>query len=337
MKSVERLSLGGGVGFVKKAKAAEVAKRYVLLIIVVVVLLAIVVAFPTVDVAGKGAKIDTALLGSSLSQKSGLTVNKTLCGKGIRQVSWSKYSPYCIPVWNGNNGGATSPGVTGSTITITYREPNTAGMGIMEKLFGSQMGTNQEAIDTMQGYVSLFNKSFELYGRKVVLKPYAGQGDFINELQGQGLEQAQADSITAKNLQAFADVSLLSSTQVYDQYLASEHIISIGAIAQPQYWFQQFAPYVYTPVDTCSIGVQAISVAMGRAMANLPAIFAGDPALRQEKRSFGLIFPEDPTYASCGNELVNLVKEHYGISFARVVEYKISLSDESSEALSDIA
>ena len=129
MSPSSNLSLGGGIGFTKRPKALDVSKRYLILLVAVVILVIVALTYPTVDITTSGGKINTSLLGSSLSQKPGYTVNGTKCGPGIRQVSWSKYSPYCIPIFRGNNGGATSPGVDSKSITITYREPNTAGHG----------------------------------------------------------------------------------------------------------------------------------------------------------------------------------------------------------------
>lgn len=307
--------------------------------IVVTVLLAVVIyIFPSPPSSTSLGRVNLANLGTSMAGKPGMTVNNTECSPGVRQVSWSKYSPICEPKWSGYNGGATSPGVSGSTITLTYREPNSVGASFLENVFGaSEIGTNAEAVSTMQTYVNLFNKTFELYGRKVVLKPFLGKGDFLNELQGQGLEQARSDALTAKGLNAFADISLLSSTQPYDEYLANNGIVAIGAIAQPQWWFQEYAPFEYSPIPNCDTAVKTLAIGLGRAMANMPAIFAGDPVLQRKTRVFGLIFPENPTYASCGNELSTLLAKKYNIKMARTIEYSIDFSVESSEALSAIA
>lgn len=307
------------------------------LLIIVCILILVIGVFPSSATGSKSVKVNISLLGTSLSHKPGITVGGYRCGPGIRQVPWSKYAPYCIPAWHGNNGGSTYPGVTRTTITVTYRSPNTAGASLLLKVFGSQIGTNQEAIQTMQDYINIFNKEYELYGRHVVLKPFNGKGDFVNELQGQGLEQAKEDALTAKKLNAFADVSLLSSTQIYDQYLAHEGIISIGAIAQPSWWFQDYAPYAYSPNPSCDTGVRAIAESVGRSFADLPAIFSTSPAIQKKKRVFGIIFPEAPTYASCGNLLVSLLKSEFNVTVARRIEYSISFSQESSEAQSAIA
>jgi len=46
------------------------------------------------------------------------------CGPGVRQLPWSKYAAPCVPVFNGNNGGATWRGVSADKIRIVFRRYN---------------------------------------------------------------------------------------------------------------------------------------------------------------------------------------------------------------------
>jgi hypothetical protein len=325
-----------GIGSVRRPQLIKRAIWHWPIGALIVLLIVIFSIFPSTDEGAVSGHVNIKLLGTSMAGKPGYTVAGYKCGHGIRQVPWSKYAPICEPAWHGDNGGSTYPGVTSTTITVTYREPNVAGASVLQGIFGSGLGTNQEAINTMQAYVNLFNKTFELYGRHVVLKPFQGKGDVVNELQGKDLEQAQADSLTAKSLNAFADVSLLDSTQIYDQFLSDQGIIAIGAIAQPEWWFKDYAPYEYTPNANCDTGVRSLAVAIGRSIANLPAVFSASPIEQTKTRVFGLIYPEDPTYSSCGQLLTSLLSSEYGITMARVIQYTINLSQETPEALNAI-
>src|SRR5581483_11684649 len=99
----------------------------------------------------------------------------------------------------------------------------------------------------MQTYINFFNKQFELYGRHVVLKVYNGQGDYIQEDQGQNLAGAQADAVSAHDMGAFGDVTFsLGASQPYEQDLAQEHVMSFSSVAQPQSFYQQYAPYEWS-------------------------------------------------------------------------------------------
>ncbi|HUR02448.1 MAG TPA: hypothetical protein VM347_07910, partial [Nonomuraea sp.] len=74
--------------------------------------------------AGKGAKnagqVVTPAQVASAPQAQGVAAAAN-CAGGAMQVAGSAYSPACVQ-FGGNNGGATSRGVTADTITIAIRE-----------------------------------------------------------------------------------------------------------------------------------------------------------------------------------------------------------------------
>src|SRR5205823_2510399 len=137
-----------------------------------------------------------------------------------------------------------------------------------------------------------------LYGRHVVLKTYQGQGDYLQEDQGQGLGATQADAVTAHDMGAFGDLTFpLQASQPYEEDLAAEHVIGFSSVALSQQWFEQHAPYeysVYRPTGTNSTHESAATVC--RRLAGMPAIFAGDPVAQRTTRVFGIIYPETPMY-----------------------------------------
>jgi hypothetical protein len=327
-----------GVGTVQKPTTKSRFKMFLPIIPLIVIVLILVYLFPSQSSNSTTFNIHGAVLGTQMSQKPGLTVNGTFCGPGIRQVDWSNYAPYCEPKFSGNNGGSTSFGVTRTTITVTSRVPSSSLNSLAAAFFpASMVGTAAQATQTFNTYVKLFNNSFELYGRHVVIVPFNGKGNELSELQGQGLEQAQQDALTAKSLHAFADISLLSSTQIYDQYLADEKIIAIGGLLQPQYWFQQYAPYEFSPAPTCNSDAEVTATVLGRSMAGLPAIFSGDPKMQHTIRKFGIIYPQNPNYASCALELVSILKNKYHTNVVRQIAYSINIAEGESQAKNAVA
>ena len=73
----------------------------------------------------------------------------------------------------------------------------------------------------MNTYINYFNKQYELYGRHVVLKPYKGQSDYIQEDQGNDAPQAQADAQNEAESGAFADATYyLKASELFQQPLA---------------------------------------------------------------------------------------------------------------------
>ena len=156
-------------------------------------------------------------------------------GNPPRQIE-DPQSPPCVAYWEGNNGGATAKGVTGSTITV-----------VLEK---TQSGGN---IASNIDMVNFLNDRFEFYGRKIVLQYY----DQSTGATGPEAQAAQEDA----QFQPFAHWGVLStqtkqtpdSQYWYDAY-ARHHIIStVGEFfefpAQSQAHMTQNAPYqwMYTP------------------------------------------------------------------------------------------
>src|SRR5581483_2877413 len=186
----------------------------------------------------------------------------------------------------------------------------------------------------MQTYINFFNKQFELYGRKVVLKAYNGQGDYIDEDQGQNLAGAQADAVSAKDMGAFGDVTFsLGASEAYEQDLAAEHVISFSSVAEPQAWFEAHAPYEYSVQGANGTNsVTSSSAVLCRRLAGMPAIFSGDPASTTKTRVVGIIYPENPNYASLVDQYKQNTLQGCGLTYAKVIAYAINVSQYTSEA-----
>ena len=89
-------------------------------------------------------------------------------------------------------------------------------------------------------YINYFNSQFELYGRRVVIKTYNGQGDYIQEDQGQGADVAQSDAATAHSLDAFGDVTFqLRGSNPYWTALAQQRIVAWGPLGFPTSYYQR--------------------------------------------------------------------------------------------------
>ncbi len=273
---------------------------------------------------------------SSGSASSGVAVTGIKCGPGVRQFSWSVYAPNCVPAFHGNNGGATAHGVTPTTITLSYAIPNSAQQSAVESLAGSAFPNDPAYIQDMQTYIKFFNTQYELYGRKVVLKTFQAQGDYLEEDQGEDLQGAQADAATAYSLGAFADVTFpLFSAQPYQQDLAEQHIIAMGGTYMPQSWYEQYAPYeysAYTPTGTNS--AKGLVNTVCQRMAGMNAIFS--PQYSSTVRKFGLITPVNPVYMDDGNDIQNGLSK-CGVSIAKRESYSINLTTFEQQATSMVA
>ena len=264
---------------------------------------------------------------------AGRTRSGVSCGPGVRQVPWSAYAPLCEPAYSGNNGGATSHGVTGDTITVAYRESSSAEDAAVQAAAGAAAPAPDPQFEAdMNTYISYFNKQYELYGRHVVLKPFKGQSDYIQEDQGNDAPQAQADAQTESDMGAFADATFyLKASEVFQNALANQKVVSFGALGLPQNWFERHAPYAFSAfLDGTKAAHWMSSMSCDR-MAGMNAEFAHDPLYKKTPRKFGLVTPENPDYVEIGNEITSGLKA-CGVSLTKTVRYQIDVSTFESQA-----
>lgn len=294
---------------------------------------------PATSIGGNGAGgtsgAVTAVAGAG---SPGTTRTGVNCSPSARQFAWSAYAPVCMPAFHGSNGGATSHGVTATTITVSYRKPNSVQQSAAQSLAGDAYPNDDALIADMQTYLRFFNSQFELYGRKVQLVPYQGQGDFLEEDQGQGLAATQADAQSASDEGAFADVTMpLFGSQFYEQDLAEAGVVAIGGLGFPTQWYQQYSPYEYSVTPTGTAGADGfVNIACDR-MAGLPAIFAGDSSYQSQVRRFGFIGPDNPEYVAVGDLVQNGLQQTCGVPLAKRVTYSINVTSFEQQAVSVVA
>jgi hypothetical protein len=256
----------------------------------------------------------------------GVSVTGVKCGPGVRQFTWSPYSPPCVPQFAGNNGGATSHGVTGSTITLVLRNPtdwDTTAQGGGAPTF-AQIAHDEGVL------ANYFNTQYELYGRKVVITQFNGQGSFLAEGANQDQSGASADAQTAYDDGAFAD-SFPITAGTYSDAEAARGIVSF-APGNSEAAYRSHAPYMYGvplgPVaEIQGAGVGAVGC---QRMAGQKAVFAGDPTYQASTRRFAVLEPTQPEYA--GGAAV--LKQEMSSCGATVVSYTYSadVSQEANEA-----
>jgi hypothetical protein len=270
------------------------------------------------------------------SAPNGVSKTGIQCGPGVRQFTWSKYAPPCVPAFKGDNGGDTAPGVTKDTITVTYRKTTSPSSAAINAASPNAIAPDPETIADTQRYIDLFNKNFELYGRKVVLKVYDGQSDPLLEIQGQNQSQAQGDAVRAKEQGAFADVTGLS-TQIYAEALVDQKIVSTGGIYMSQKWLTDHAPFAYE--SWFPTGDNAAYAAVGlvcQRLKDLPAIDSGDEVTKTQKRVFGIVTPENPVYSAAGDIMERGLKE-CGAPIGRRIKYALNIATASQQAASAVA
>ena len=205
----------------------------------------------------------------------------------------SVYAPPCVQPFTGKNGGATSPGVTGDEIKIVVyntdpqKDPLVAGQ---LRAAGAEINLNSIQ-DTWQGYVDIYNRLFEQYGRKVSVEFFTGTGPSSDTAA------AKADAIAIADKKPFAVLGgPQQSTSVFSDELAHRGVLCVGtcATAVPQKLVNANAPYIMTdgpsPEQAATLSAEFIGKQAGPGKAE----FAGDDATKSKNRVYGILHYDTP-------------------------------------------
>ena len=242
----------------------------------------------------------------------------------------SVYAPPCVPVPTGSNGGATSSGVTGTSINLVYYRPQPGGL---TSAVSSAAGTPAQALATVQSYVAMLNQIFEMYGRHVNLIPFeasGGDGDPV---------AAHADAVTvAEQDHAFASIGGPATTSAYVDELARLHVLCMVCGDSSTYGLiAQNAPYQWANLPTADT---SLNVTLDYIIAKLngkDAIWAGDPAMHTRKRSFIVVSetsePPSPGFNELATSLANKIKaEHVNVASSTALSYTLNLTTLPTQA-----
>jgi hypothetical protein len=258
------------------------------------------------------------------------------CGDRTRQIPGDPYSPPCY-AFEGDNGGATSKGVTGDRITVTVRRlegPSAA--EIFADISGQNVNDSPAAYeDTVMALAEYFSSRFQFYGRKLDIRFFRGEGLGATELLGGGKEKALADAVkAAQEHKAFADISGI--TIPYADALARNNVVNFGSPYPSSEWFQQRRPYSWSLFpDGTNVVYSSAAATIGRLGASSTAEFAG-PSMRGRPRVFAVVAPENAEYQESVNRYLGLLGQA-GIQVKLNMKYKLDISSMPNQASNIIA
>lgn len=252
------------------------------------------------------------------------------------QVPADPYSPNCY-VWTkgADNGGATAPGVTATSIKVAVRIGaflDGLNNALSKAAGAADMAETPEVVKrTFNGLIDYLHAKYEFYGRKIELVMYGGKGNVLDEALGGGKEGAQQDARSvAKDIGAFADASAV--TVPYADALAQQGIINIGAPYVSKDWLQKRRPYSWTPLTDCSTVVSAVSSYYIRRLAGRTAAWAGGD-LQGQKRRTGIISPENDWYQECVSAGVKVLNDSgFGGDLVARLTYRLDLNAMQNQA-----
>lgn len=238
----------------------------------------------------------------------------------------------CYADVEGDNGGETSPGVTAETIKVVgYVSPESD--PVMEYI--TQAIANDDTVeqvsDTVQGYVDIFNATYQTYGRQVELEILVGSGPANDEVA------ARADAVTAaEDMGAFAVLGGPSLTSAFADELAAREVVCIGCTGGDPEFFEQRSPYLYSSGPNSDQVLIHLVEYMTKKLAGKPAEFAGDDALTDRERVFGYLWIEsNDTSATQAERFEQLLGEE-GVELAQSVSYTLDPARLQEQATSVI-
>ena len=251
------------------------------------------------------------------------------CGPGVRQLPWSTYAAPCVPVFNGNNGGATWRGVSADKIRVVFRRYNENADTNAIFAVATRGGiAPPEVTDQVRAvFFDYLNRTFELYGRKIELIEFRTNANPVEEANGRGREQACADATRiAEELNAFA---VLNETLSYGPFseCATERglILPIGAYGFPEEWYEQRHPYVYGIQMNCTRITHQLVEYVAKRLKGREARWAGDPTYVAQRRRFGVIRPDIEAYFPC-HDLFDSLAAKAGIQIVSEYRYVLDVA-----------
>jgi len=285
---------------------------------------------------GDGGTGGTGTGGTGGAQGSGSVDAVGACKDRTLQVPGDPYSPPCY-AFSGDNGGATHPGVTADTITVTIRQlegPSAA--EIFADISGQAVNDSpQSGQATLDALAEYFSDRFQFYGRRLELEYFRGEGSGAGELLGGGKEKALADAVrAAKEHHAFADLSGI--TIPYADALAQNGVVNFGSPYPSQEWFENRRPYSWSlfPDGTNVVNSSSASV-IGRFPAGSTVQWGG-PGLIGQPRKYAVVAPENAEYQESVNKYIGLLGAA-GIDVALNMKYKLDISSMPNQASNIIA
>jgi hypothetical protein len=235
----------------------------------------------------------------------------------------------CVPQFSGDNGGATSPGVTADTVRVGYYmakpDPQLDALAKAAGAYDPPANVEQSYKD----YTEIFNNIFELYGRKIELVRIDGTGTGTDEVA------ARADAKKAAEANLFAVMGGPAQAKSWSEELAANKVLCIGTciVAQPEQYFRDNSPYLWpttpSPDQTSTHVVEFIQ----KQLAGKKAEYAGSPELRDKERTFALLTYDTPDgqFKASWDDLKQKM-EDAGVDVVDHINYYLDLAQIQADA-----
>jgi hypothetical protein len=331
---------GGNAAGNPNANRNKMLRRYapIAVIVVVIAVIAIIAALAGGSDDNNDAKVQTQ---SSTKSNSDLPLTfqeakdqgKNIdfgpnCDPNTGRIKIPALSaPQCVEPWAAgkDNGGATSPGVTATSIKVAlYVGQNDP----LQQALVAGAGASTDPKDyakTAEGYIKAFESVSELYGRKVDIVQVNATGGPDDHAA------AKADALKiAKEIKPFAVLGGPAQAPEFWRELAKDKIMCIGncSLAQGEKEINDNAPYVWPAGPSPEQSDKLMAELIGNQLAGKKAEFAGDPAMQSKDRVYGYIQAQTTQgqYEARNQAFFKDIRDKYDIDIAAKSTYTFDVS-----------
>jgi hypothetical protein len=200
-----------------------------------------------------------------------------------RQFGGFVIAPPCAPTFAGDNGGATSQGVTRNSIEVVlYRPKHNAAVDAIIQSQGISSNPQQEQ-DFRDRATQFINTHYELYGRRIHFDVFQGQCEYAPP--DIPCMRNEVDAAVAQ-YHPFMASWFSDAGEIYDE-LSRKGVISFGGLLNSQDVAHR--PYLYSLLMGQDEQAAFATEYWCRKLANQPARFAGDPILQRLPRKVAIV------------------------------------------------
>jgi hypothetical protein len=189
------------------------------------------------------------------------------------------------PTFVGNNGGATGPGVTDTTVNIVIYQSHQAAQtdAALQEAGVATQAQRQAVLAAWQKYL---NTAYETYHRHVNLILWYGNAA-PTDAAG-----SQADAVyVAEQLHAFAVIAATSADSFRNE-LHRRHIPVFANGQFDQAYYAAHAPDLWGLLPDADLTMDHIAEYACKRLVGHNAQWAGSPTFQQSKRVFGVVYPD---------------------------------------------
>ncbi len=241
-------------------------------------------------------------------------------------------APECYKPFTGDNGGATSTGVTADTVKLVVYLPqeNDPILSFIYKQVGNT-DTPTQIFQSYQGFNQMLATYYETYGRKIELVRYNATGTISDAVAA----TSDAETI-ARDIQPFAVLGGPNLTEAFADTLAANKIVCVSCTpGQPNQWYVDRAPYVWDIQKNTDQNLQMVAEYIGKQVANRKAQYGGAD-VNGKPRKLGLVALSASVQADeLRQGFIDDLKKNYGAEIFDLSTYSdpVALASQAGEVM----